>query len=296
MAKNYPPDGFAVTGGDTAWGTDIDHDGTVLITGNASIVFEDTVPSADPYLFDTEYYPCTAGDLFRGDAWVRADDKTAGNLVKFYLHWYTTAKVYISTGQFLANVVNTINTWERKSAILEAPATAGYFRVAIGKDNTAAPNNYHVWFGMAEVRRVNYAFQAYQGTAQQTIANNTLTKVQFPDEVFDYGGVYDNTVNYRFTAPVSGLYLIDGAVKLDDAAGFTGGLVTTAYVYKNGVNTRILDKDYTVAGGRNRALINSVPMELAANDYIEIYAYHLEGANVKTVVSADTSFAVFHIN
>ena len=41
----------------------------------------------------------------------------------------------------------------------------------------------------------------------QSIVNNTNTKVQWNTEIFDVGGNFDSSVNYRFTAPVAGKYL-----------------------------------------------------------------------------------------
>ena len=38
-------------------------------------------------------------------------------------------------------------------------------------------------------------------TSNQTISDNTITKIQFNTEVWDTDSAYDNSTNYRFTVP-----------------------------------------------------------------------------------------------
>ena len=49
------------------------------------------------------------------------------------------------------------------------------------------------------------AFQATM-SADQTLSDNTLTKIQFNQETFDTDGCYDPTTNYRFTPTTAGKY------------------------------------------------------------------------------------------
>jgi len=44
------------------------------------------------------------------------------------------------------------------------------------------------------------AFEAYL-SADQTMSDNAVTKIQFNTEVYDDGSGYDNSSNYRFTVP-----------------------------------------------------------------------------------------------
>ena len=45
-------------------------------------------------------------------------------------------------------------------------------------------------------------------SADQTITDNTLTKVQFDTEIFDTDSKYDHSSNYRFTPTVAGTYFL----------------------------------------------------------------------------------------
>ncbi len=45
-------------------------------------------------------------------------------------------------------------------------------------------------------------------SADQSMSDNTLTKVQFDTEVFDTDSKYDHSSNYRFTPTIAGKYFI----------------------------------------------------------------------------------------
>ena len=53
-------------------------------------------------------------------------------------------------------------------------------------------------------------------SADQSISNSTLTKVQFNTEVFDTNSNYDNATNYRFTPTVAGYYQLNLQLTLDN--------------------------------------------------------------------------------
>ena len=44
-------------------------------------------------------------------------------------------------------------------------------------------------------------FLVYRSSSDQSISNNTYTKVQFQSESYDSDNAYDNSSNYRFTVP-----------------------------------------------------------------------------------------------
>ena len=102
------------------------------------------------------------------------------------------------------------------------------------------------------------AFHAYHNN---TISwNNSV--ITFNSEVFDYGGNY-NTSNYRFTAPIAGLYFF--GLRLMFATGF-GGL--NMKLRKNGSNVmRILG--HTGAGNGDVHTGFHI-IALSSGDYIDI--------------------------
>jgi hypothetical protein len=76
------------------------------------------------------------------------------------------------------------------------------------------------------------SFMAYTLT-QQTISNNTATKINLDTEEYDTASCF-NTSNSRFTPNVAGYYSITIQVRFDSNQSFTN--MWTA-VYKNGSNT-----------------------------------------------------------
>ena len=113
--------------------------------------------------------------------------------------------------------------------------------------------------------------------ADQSIPNNTDTKVQFTREVFDSSSVYDNSTNYRFTVGSgnTGKYLLYAQVKyegLSDDALFVR-------IYKNG--SQYAWSQLGVAGtyGDNTISVSLIDNATSATDYYEIYARHNYGSN-----------------
>lgn len=117
-------------------------------------------------------------------------------------------------------------------------------------------------------------------SATQALTANTWTRVQFNTEAYDILSEYNNTT-YRFTALTAGRYFLTARV------GWSAGTATATanlVVYKNGTIFEKLAGDYTtVASGDNSG--GSTLLNLAANDYIEIYAYCNK---VRTISSAAT--------
>ena len=120
------------------------------------------------------------------------------------------------------------------------------------------------------------AFQVYF-TGDQTISNNTLTKVAMTGEIVDTDSAYDNSTNYRFTVPASegGKYFFFWRI----FCHVNGSPVTGANVplYKNGSaytgtgtnwGVRIDDSN----GFDYLALSGSYIVDLDATDYVELYA------------------------
>ena len=53
-------------------------------------------------------------------------------------------------------------------------------------------------------------FRAQMSGSDQTVSDDTDTKLIFNNEIFDIGGQYDHSSNYRFTPTSAGKYLIGG--------------------------------------------------------------------------------------
>ena len=118
------------------------------------------------------------------------------------------------------------------------------------------------------------AFFAYLGT-NQTASIGDWDKIEFDTTEFDTGSDYDKTTNHRFVAPVAGIYQFNTSVNPD----YSSGSNTRVFgrFYKNGVNHGQFAHKTLYANDRG-IVSGSITLELAVNDYVEVFLY-LEGGS-----------------
>ena len=119
------------------------------------------------------------------------------------------------------------------------------------------------------------AFQA-QISVTQAVPTGVYTKIQFNNEIFDTNSAYDNSTNYRFTAPSAGKYLFNANAL--HAAGTTTRF--TLKFYKNGTNlnasvSQLVNGANSTDWSQN---ISSI-IDLSVDDYVEVYVNHDRGSN-----------------
>jgi hypothetical protein len=125
-------------------------------------------------------------------------------------------------------------------------------------------------------------FQAVGGTmaplfkankaGDQSIPNETWTKFQFNNEVYDPSGVYDNSSNYRFTPGVAGYYFLHASCRANISADF-GRLH---------INIRKNGSDLAKSNASNGDYITSQvsTIDLADDDdYYEVFLWHDDGSS-----------------
>jgi len=110
-----------------------------------------------------------------------------------------------------------------------------------------------------------YKFRVRRTAAQNTSAG-TFVKVNFDTEDYDTNSNFDSTTNYRYTAPVSGFYQINGYVNL----AASGGNFVLPAIYKNGAVYQRGDQiNSTGACGVSYCDL----IQLTAGDYIELFIF-----------------------
>ena len=113
------------------------------------------------------------------------------------------------------------------------------------------------------------AFSAYRSGGNQSISNNTATKVQLNTEDYDTNNNFDSTTNYRFTPTVAGYYQINGAIGLNAT---TMG-ITIVFLYKNGSPHKRGTDIRTNQSGDAVGVVSSLVYLNGSTDYIEMYGY-----------------------
>jgi hypothetical protein len=127
------------------------------------------------------------------------------------------------------------------------------------------------------------SFFATNGSAQ-TIPNATLTKIEYPTEVFDTDSAYDNT-NDKFVVPSGkdGKYFFHGAFKMGIDNDFNE---LRCVIYKNG---SALYNTNTSHFHFESGMVTAV-LDLSATDYVEIYGYQSKGTGENTIADSNSNY------
>lgn len=117
-----------------------------------------------------------------------------------------------------------------------------------------------------------YKFLAY-ATGYATFPNASFTKVQLFNETYDTNSNFDTTLS-RYTAPVSGFYIFNGAIQFNVFANTH----MAASLFKNGAEIqRGNELDAGTATQNRSLLLGSSPIQVTAGDFFEMYGYQSQG-------------------
>ena len=134
------------------------------------------------------------------------------------------------------------------------------------------------------------AFSAYLN-ANQTLTNNTFTKVQINTKVFDTNTNFDNTTNYRFTPTVAGYYQFTAYSSSISSSLNQLGLGQLIF-YKNGTSTS-LGSSLCYFGGSTISNVDANATGLiycnGTTDYVELYG-RIVGNGTLTLAANVTFF------
>lgn len=114
-----------------------------------------------------------------------------------------------------------------------------------------------------------YKFSVYRAAALNTSAA-TWALVTFDTETYDTGSNYSVSTG-KFTAPVAGFYRFDATLTLASANGNTS---FGTQLWKNGSSVGQLNfENITAYTAGNLTRSGGTELQLAANDYIQVYTY-----------------------
>lgn len=130
-------------------------------------------------------------------------------------------------------------------------------------------------------------FSAYL-SANQSIANNTITKVTIDTKEFDTATCFNTSTN-RFTPNVAGYYQINVGGTISGSAA-TAAIVM--YIYKNGSAYKLNYSTYNNQSGSGGAVVSTVVYMNGTTDYLEFYAYQQTGAS-QNLIGSNSTFTIF---
>lgn len=195
--------------------------------------------------------------------------------------------------------VDTIDTRSGTSTMQIGSTNTSTINIGVSGDTVNIPSGVTIanagtatGFGTAGTN----IFRASMSGNQSSVSNNTWTKVAFDTDVFDADGVFD-TSNNRFIAPAAGKYLLIG--KMYVFPNSQNGPNYYTRFYKNG---GAATKEVVVIGLGSSdnylaevAVMNTTILDLAQNDYIELYARFKSGSGTITFDSTESIFQGFRL-
>lgn len=131
------------------------------------------------------------------------------------------------------------------------------------------------------------SFRAYS-TVAQSLVDQAWTPMLLDAEQFDnYGGHSITTNTSRYTAPLSGIYLVTGVAAF--ASNTTNNRAVRLAV--NGVAyAGTFVKTLAASGASSSAVSTTALVMLGAGDYVEVMGYQNSGAPLNTSVSGPDVF------
>ena len=132
--------------------------------------------------------------------------------------------------------------------------------------------------GSGSVRKPLQPAFSVRRNGNQGIPHQTNTKVQWNTEIFDVGGNFDSSTNYRFTAPVAGKYLFLGHLYVYST------YQVEAKIYKNGsIYKRFSGPLGTGSNDNPNGMDFMDIIDLSVNDFVEIFALHARTGDSSSV-------------
>ena len=178
---------------------------------------------------------------------------------------YTTSNTGTVYGiPITTGVINTAGTINGASLVASSVTSSALAANSVTNTAITAGNLYASKFYNP------YKFGYYLSTAQNSI--NGFVKVNLNVKEYDTSNNFDNTTNFRFTAPIAGFYQFNWAVGMSSAAaavwqaclykGLSGGS-SSIYKYGSLIN---LSSSYQQSVGTGL-------VQLAVGDFVELWIY-----------------------
>ena len=125
-----------------------------------------------------------------------------------------------------------------------------------------------------------------KATSATSMSNGTATKITLDNEVIDTDSVFSSS---RFTVTSAGKYLIVGVLSVNLTSS-TGNL--NSFIYKNGSQTSYGIGKSNEASANSVSSVTSIILDLAVDDYIELYGSHNNGSTVNSNTGNMTNLSI----
>jgi len=256
------PMGWTETGNGAA-GTDTEREVSVVHSGRYALKMNDTSESV---VWFSGFIPIDNTKPYRVSLWARQ----AGSVtMRSDIFWYTAEKATASTSS--TSITNAAcaanNVWENRTTIVEPGSDVAYAKLKITRP--VSPGHKCYWDDIT-IKPEPISFKA-TGTATTSLTIKTENKIQVNTEAHDYGSNYDNSTNYRFTAPEAGTYAFEASAHMTYSGSST---YTYAVIKKNGSTDIAKSFAWPTDTSTTHDMmmhLQTGAVELAEGDYVEFY-------------------------
>ena len=150
-------------------------------------------------------------------------------------------------------------------------------------------------------------FAHRNGSGNQSVSENTMTKVQMDQEVYDVGGCYNATgstvtlngisvPSYAFAPNVAGKYWIYASVRANDTSSNTNQVEANIRVNGSSITGGSTIDDRANPGADTTTTINHVVVLDGVDDYVEIFCkVETEDNNSSNFHQEGTYFGAYKI-
>jgi hypothetical protein len=129
-------------------------------------------------------------------------------------------------------------------------------------------------------------YAAYNSASSQTVASGTPTIFNYGTKVQDTHNAVTTGASWKFTAPKTGLYLVN-QFNIVDSETFAAGKTFSSRLYKNGSQVAFIGRHLVAETvTENFHTYGTVFVDLVAGDYIDVRLYHDTGSDKTTEASA----------
>lgn len=210
MGSLSPPDGVTVLSG--TWGTDMDRNESVVLSGNASLEFKSGTPADDPKI-SIDRIPVHKGTsaqaIYDVAVIMRATSVSSGTYtMTVEAELYNAAGTLQSTTTIHSGILTLADTWETKSAPVTVDGASDNYLVITCKKNNVAFTGY---VDSIDVRRRPPSFEARQ--TSQTITTSTGTTMLWDESIIQTDFNYDAATG-RATKIYSGVCVLTAQLYL----------------------------------------------------------------------------------
>jgi len=125
----------------------------------------------------------------------------------------------------------------------------------------------------------------------QTVIGHAFVKIALDAKTYDPGGNFD-IANSRFVAPIAGFYLVLGGIRVTDAT-LVADRNYGAHIYRNSI--KILETWQQSSVARRLTIFTYDVIELAVNDFVELFMYQDSPGPVDLVANSFSTFMAVHL-